>query len=105
MAEYVLAYDDQMQQWIRPDDEGFTVRTVFPGTDPVLDENQRMRSIDPKPRAYTKDGVCYRHVGRIPMEVIHRFYRRTGHWPRKEDYLLLLKDRDYAKLRMTEEKF
>ena len=103
--EFVLSHDEHMTQFVRPDENGFTTRTVFHDTEAVVDQLQRERAIDPKPRSFSRDGVCYRKVGSIPAHVIHQFYAEHKRWPNSDDLLAMLRNSDYSKLRATEEKF
>ena len=105
MPELLLDHGPDMSQYIRPDEDGFTIRTRFHGEQSLVDDLARQRSVDPKPRAITKDGMTYRKVGSIPMSVIHKWIKRTGHWPTREEVLEILRSRDFSKLRATEEKF
>lgn len=105
MPEFLLDHDPDMSQWVRPDEDGFTVRTRFHGEQQILDQLQRERSVDPKPRVVTEEGVTYRKAGSIPISLIHKFFVKHQRMPTAAECLDWLRDRDYSKLRATEEKF
>ena len=106
MPEKLLSVDPFKAVYIRPDEDGFTTRTVHYDTQQVLDANARRRSMDPKPRVVTKDGVGYTHVGSIPKHVLHTWIQECGgRWPTHDFLLKKLRERDFSKLRMTEERF
>lgn len=105
MSRILLHRDATTSQYVRPDEDGFTTETYFYDTQHVLDANAARRSIDPKPRAYTSEGVCWRQVGSIPEELMHRWYMELGYWPPRDFIMEKLKNPDYRKLLVTEERF
>ena len=104
MPEFKIDETGYQTQYLRPDEDGFTVRTKF-NDDPIIESVRRRRSVDPKPRAVPKDGVCYRFVGSIPQSVIHAFYMREKRYPESHELAEMLRSREFSRLRGTEEKF
>jgi hypothetical protein len=106
MPRFLLGSDGAVTQHVEPDEDGFTIQSTFHDTDAILDANQRERSFVPKPRAYTKDGVCYRKVGSIPQALMHKWcMERGGRWPDRDFIMNKLRDPDFSKLLTTEERF
>jgi len=106
MPRFLLGSDGAVTQHVEPDEDGFTIQSTFYDTDAILDANQRERSFVPKPRAYTKDGVCYRKVGSIPQAIMHKWCMELGgRWPDREFIMGKLRDPDFSKLLTTEERF
>lgn len=92
-----------MRQFIRPDEDGFTLRTLYASTEDVLDQNHRVKNARGRLIGNGQDG-SFHHVASIPMELWHRWHQEYG---RKlyEDPLLvprLIRERDYNKVQTSD---
>jgi len=91
-----------MTQWIRPDPQGFTLRTRYKGTQEILARNHLARS--EAPRRFSQDGVEFHHVCSVPIEVYDMLHRKLGRPPEASELVKLSQDRDFCKLKTREVK-
>jgi len=103
MSEILLDQDAVSEEWVRPDEKGFTIRTRYRGTDQVLDRNARLRADTPTNFKGGLEGSL-KHVGSIPIEVYEQMTVRLGREPTANECLDLLKAREYSKLKTREVK-
>jgi hypothetical protein len=105
MPEFLLDHTPEMSQYVRPDEDGFTIRTRFHGEHQILDEVAAIRNAAKRPSIKGQHGEEMRFVGRLPMRVIHEFYMKHQRDPTPQECINMLRQREFAKLRGTEEKF
>ena len=95
--EFLIEASDTHVMWGRADEDGFTVRTQYPGTQELLDLNHETRR-DAKKNFIGKDGNLNRHVASIPIEVYEMMYRKLGREPTARECLQWAQSRDFSKL-------
>jgi len=98
MSEYLLDDSEDRVEFIRPDPEGFTVRTNFRGTPQVLDRNAELRGAASRTFKDEKGGH-WAHVASIPIEVYEMEWRRLGRAPTAKECVKLANQRDFNKLK------
>ena len=101
MSEFLLDEDEDLQQWVTPDPEGFTLRTRFKNTQQALDQNAQERNGNPM-SFKDKDGASWYKACSVPPEVMDLLFRRLGRMPTPEELIQFSQDRDFSKLRTTD---
>lgn len=103
MAEEVLLEDDPvMAQWVTPDEEGFTLRTQYKGTQEILDQNARERTS--KHARVVTPGSMPLPVVRVPMEVYEQLTLAMGREPTADELIALSHTPEYKALKLTDKR-
>jgi hypothetical protein len=95
--EFLIDRSETHCIWGRADEDGFTTRTQYPGTEALLDLNHATRT-DPRKDFKMKNGALARHVASLPVELYEMLYRKLGRDPTAKECLEMARDRDYNKL-------
>lgn len=102
MSEFLFDESPVRREFIRPDDEGFTLETYYKGTQGVLDRNAELRAAAPS--TFREGKHTFHHVGSVPIEVYEQFYLKLGREPTAQELITLINEREFCRLKTRDVK-